>query len=134
MQQAKGSDGLSILCVEDHYDTAEAMCLLLQMEGHTVQLAGDIGSAVNLARGGRFDLLLCDVGLPDGDGRQLLRQLRQEPGHADLRGIILSAHGMEQDVESAMAAGYDAYLKKPVQMGELLALVKQVCPQFGATT
>jgi CheY-like chemotaxis protein len=89
---------------------------------------------MQLARGGRFDLLLCDIGLPDGDGRQLLKQLRQEPGVADLRGIILSAHGMAEDVEAALAAGYDAYLKKPVQMGELMAVVKRVCLQFGAAS
>ena len=67
---------MHILLVEDHADTATALSRLLRRTGHTVSVAASVADAVQVNEGGNIDLLICDIGLPDGDGRDLLRQLR----------------------------------------------------------
>jgi CheY-like chemotaxis protein len=109
---------LRILYVEDHPDTANACLRLMEMRGFRVMLARDWHSAIDLARRFPFDLLLCDLELPDGDGRTLLTKLRGELGMDNLRAIAYSAHGMADVVESAKAAGFDAHILKPTNMAD----------------
>ena len=71
---------LRILLVEDHGVTAKMMRMVLTADGHTVETAGDVATALELAGRNAFDLLLSDLGLPDGSGHDLMRQLRQR-GH-----------------------------------------------------
>ena len=67
---------MRILLVEDHEDTFVAMSRLLQKFGHDVRGARSMAEARNVADEGAFDLLLCDIGLPDGSGLELIRELR----------------------------------------------------------
>jgi hypothetical protein len=102
---------LRILLVEDHVDTARAMRQLLRADGHAVQLAGDIATALKLSSTHEFDLLLSDLGLPDGDGVDLMRALRREG--SSVRGIALSGYGQDQDLVRSKEAGFAAHLIKP---------------------
>ncbi len=108
---------LRILLVEDHADSARIMARLLSADGHTVQMAADVATALKLARELPFDLLLSDLGLPDGTGLDLLRALRAQ-GIA-LPAIALSGYGQEADVQAARNAGFAAHLTKPLVLRRL---------------
>ena len=108
---------LRILLVEDHADTARMMSRVLKNDGHAVQWAGDMADGLRLAAAHPFDLLLCDLGLPDGTGWDLMHALRAA-GSA-LPGIVLSGYGQDQDLERSREAGFKAHLTKPVNLQTL---------------
>ncbi len=118
---------LSLLLVEDHADTAEAMADLLRLSGHRVTIAGSVGAALAAAEaggnGGGFDLVLSDLGLPDGSGQDLMRELARRHG---LKGIALSGYGMEDDVQRSLEAGFAHHLTKPVDRQALETTIRQV--------
>jgi DNA-binding response OmpR family regulator len=87
--------------VEDHGDTAVVMRRLLMARGYAVETAGDVATALKLAEQGSFDLLLSDLGLPDGSGLDLMKSLR-ERGHI-YPAIALSGYGQDQDVKHSLA-------------------------------
>lgn len=120
---------LQILLVEDHADTAAAMSRLLKRGGHSVQIARSVASARQCTEGTNFDLLICDIGLPDGSGLELMSELKDRLG---IKGICLSGYDFDQDAQVAKAAGFSARLTKPVDMQKLEALIKQIVPVRGA--
>ncbi len=128
-------DDLRILLVEDHADTAEAMAELLSLLGYRVTTAGTVGEALTAARASRFDLLLSDLGLPDGSGLDLMRELGGGAGPGGgsggnggkgLPGIALSGYGMEDDVRQSLEAGFRKHLTKPVTLQRLEAAIREV--------
>ena len=106
-----------ILLVEDHGDTAKLMKRLLQSGGHTVSTAADVSSALELATTERFDLLISDLGLPDGSGADLMCALRERG--CTIPGIALSGFGQEQDVHRSREAGFSLHLVKPTTLARL---------------
>lgn len=105
---------LRILLVEDHVDTARAMRRLLTVRGHEVKWADTVAGGLKLAADHEFDLLLSDLGLPDGTGVDLMRALRR--AGSTLPGIVLSGYGQEQDLERSLAAGFALHLTKPLTL------------------
>jgi two-component system CheB/CheR fusion protein len=108
---------LRILLVEDHIDTARVLKRLLHSEGHSVRVAGDVSSALTLAVTNEFDLMLSDIGLPDGNGWDLMTALRDRG--STLRGIALTGFGQDQDVERSHRAGFTTHLTKPLSLHAL---------------
>ncbi|MEO6005665.1 MAG: ATP-binding protein [Opitutus sp.] len=104
-------DGVRILLVEDHEPTRTALERLLERRGCNVISARTSTAALHEAARHRFDLVLSDIGLPDGDGFALMEQLRERHG---LKGIALSGYGMEEDLIRSNAAGFFAHLTKPI--------------------
>jgi len=115
-EAAGGNPGLSILLVEDHADTGQAMTRLLQARGHHVQLAGTVGSAREVIDVKTFDILLCDLGLPDGTGIDVITYLRKT---RETPAIALSGFGMEEDLARCINAGFDMHITKPVNVRQL---------------
>jgi len=111
-----GKRALRILLVDDHVDTCAALERLLARRGHCVVTAHDVRSAIEAARSGSFDLLISDMGLPDGTGVELMDRLN---GIGAMRGIAISGFGMYGDVEKSLAAGFAMHLIKPVQFQKL---------------
>jgi len=107
---------LRILLVDDHPDTGAALKRLLTLRGHTVAAARDMHSAMETAERGEFDLLISDVGLPDGSGLELITHLREKSG---IRGIAISGFGMNRDIEKSINAGFSEHLVKPVNLERL---------------
>jgi PAS domain S-box-containing protein len=105
-----------ILLVEDHEATRTALAELLRKRGCQVTAADSVASAMASAAKAPFDLVVSDLGLPDGDGTELMRTLRQQYG---LHGIATSGFGTEADVAKARAAGFDAHLTKPLVISQL---------------
>jgi CheY-like chemotaxis protein len=108
--------GKRILLVEDHEPTRTALAHLLTRRNHKVMAASSVAEARALAGRENFDLVVSDIGLPDGDGYALMAELRENFG---LKGIALSGYGMEQDVTRGQDAGFVAHLTKPVHMESL---------------
>ncbi|MHA3772124.1 ATP-binding protein [Verrucomicrobiota bacterium sgz303538] len=105
---------LRILLVEDHEATRVILERLLKRRSHEVFPARDIATARQLAAENDFDLVISDIGLPDGTGYDLMSELRGK--YPTLLGIALSGFGMEQDVQRSRAAGFFAHLTKPIDM------------------
>jgi signal transduction histidine kinase len=108
--------GLRILLVEDHAATSSALKHLLINRRYAVTAAACIAEARAAAAAERFDILISDLGLPDGDGCELMLELRQ--GH-DLVGIALSGYGMDEDRKRTRSAGFSSHLTKPVRTEQL---------------
>jgi PAS domain S-box-containing protein len=106
----------SILLVEDHPDTRRILARLLTDMGATVVTADCVAAALRLAATRPFDLLVSDIGLPDGSGVELMRQVR---ARHQLRGIALSGYGTEEDLARSREAGFEAHLTKPVNLSVL---------------
>jgi PAS domain S-box-containing protein len=121
---------LRILLVEDHADTAEAMTDLLSSLGYRVTRAGTLSEALAAAEvlagpEGRppVDLVISDLGLPDGNGQDLMRELVRR---YHLKGIALSGYGMEEDRQKSLQAGFARHLTKPVHWRTLQETIAQV--------
>jgi len=108
-----------ILLVEDHADTSAALRSLLVRRGHRVDIAHDVHSALKVTERDSFDLVISDVGLPDGTGADLMAKLRT----TGVRGIAVSGFGMRADVERSLASGFAEHLVKPVSFEELEAAI-----------
>lgn len=105
---------LRILLVEDHEETQMILERLLKRRGHEVFSAGTVAKARELGTAHDFDLVISDIGLPDGNGFEVMTELRRLQPH--LLGIALSGFGMEQDLRRSREAGFFAHLTKPVDM------------------
>ena len=102
-----------ILLVEDHEQTRATLVLLLERRGHRVSGVGTLEAARARAGQQDFDLLISDLGLPDGDGHELMAELHERFGFP---GIALSGYGMETDIARSRACGFSAHLTKPVDI------------------
>jgi CheY-like chemotaxis protein len=114
---APGEKRWRILLVEDHGDTAIILARILRKMGHEVAHAATVASALEVAKeqvaGGGLDLLISDVGLPDGNGLDLMRELS---ARYSIRGIALSGFGMDSDIRQSIAAGFSRHLTKPIDI------------------
>ncbi|MFC0398767.1 CheR family methyltransferase [Paraburkholderia rhizosphaerae] len=112
---------MRVLMVDDDAATVETFKLLLESEGATVQTATSGTQALALLDSEAPDVVLSDLGMPDMDGFQLIDQIRKRPGFERVICIALSGFGQDADVARAKDAGFDAHLKKPVMLEDLLA-------------
>lgn len=114
---------IHILFVEDHEDTARVLGRILKNAGYFVTHASNLAMARELAAARRFDLLISDVGLPDGSGLDLMKTLHETQG---LVGIALSGFGTDEDVSASAAAGFSAHLVKPVDWERLRSEIERL--------
>jgi signal transduction histidine kinase/ActR/RegA family two-component response regulator len=114
---------LRLLVVEDHQPTLQVMTSLLQSIRHQVKTASDLATARQLAENHVFDLVVSDIGLPDGSGLDLMLELRERYG---LAGIAVSGYGMEEDLKRSREAGFREHLVKPVGLEELKDAIARV--------
>ena len=92
-----------ILLVEDHVDTLLTMARLLRKFGYPVVTAVSVQTALDLAAGEPFDLLISDLELPDGSGLEIMRYVKERSG---MRGIALSGYGTDEDIRQSREAGF----------------------------
>jgi len=120
---------LRVLVIEDSRDTLDMLKLWLDSVGCSVRMAGDATEGMKLALESSPDVIISDIGLPEIDGYELIRQLRRTPGLESVPAIALTGYAREEDRELAMAAGYDAHLAKPAQVSHLYYLIKKLTTQ-----
>ncbi len=114
MQKAKGR----ILCVEDDKDTRDMMSALLGLEGYEVREARSVAEGLSVAASDSFDLILLDWIFEDGTGIDLCKTLCSDGAHAPI--LFCSGVGSRAEIETAMRAGAQGFLIKPVDINELL--------------
>jgi DNA-binding response OmpR family regulator len=109
-----------ILLVEDHPDTAHVVRFILEQHGYDVRHARSCTDACAVADGAQLDLLICDIGLPDGNGVDLLRMICL---NRSLPAIAVSGYGTEEDIRRSLEAGFLAHLTKPFSVDALLQTI-----------
>lgn len=124
--------GLRILLVEDHEEARRSLYTLLESQGYKVRAAANVQDALDLGARHVFDLLIADVGLPDGNGLKLLERIKQNS--TELQGIVISGHGMPQDILDSAAAGFASHMVKPIQFPELRRTLEALIPQAKAAS
>lgn len=113
----------TVLLVEDSAAIRDAFGLLLEESGYRVVPAATAAEALRLAGAAPPDVVLLDVGLPDGDGLQVARELRARPATADLPIVAVTGHTEEEARDAALAAGCTEHVAKPVDTRALLRLL-----------
>jgi PAS domain S-box-containing protein len=112
-----------ILLVEDHEDTARALSRLLSSRNYQVKWENTVASAVAAVKKENFDILLCDLGLPDGTGMEFVAAARE---FSNAPAIALTGFGMQQDIERALQAGFAAHMTKPLNLQKLETEIRRL--------
>ncbi len=120
------SRGVRVLVVDDHADTMRIMQRILKGWGMHATGASGIEDAMQALSRGKFDLLISDIGLPDGSGCELIQRVRK---HQQIPAIALSGFGMETDIQRSLDAGFAAHLTKPVSLEQLQSAIAALLPQ-----
>lgn len=119
---------LRIFVVENHEDTRFLLCLLLEQLGHTVFSAPSLAAALEALPAARCDVLISDIGLPDGNGWELMTRLGDDrPPYA----IAMSGFGMSSDRQRSLGVGYRHHLLKPVEPDQLERLLDEAADETG---
>ena len=114
---------LRILLVEDHRDTQRTLSRLLTHFGHEVLTANNKQGALELLAPGNIDVLLCDIGLPDGNGYEVVSQAKRK---LPIKAIAITGFGTEEDIRRSNEAGFDSHLVKPVDLHKLQTVLDEV--------
>jgi CheY-like chemotaxis protein len=121
-------EGLRILAVDDNHDTLELLTFIL--EGHGVQVitASSASAAFKLIKQHSFDVLLCDLAMPEQDGYWLIRQVRNLPPEKGglICAIALTAIAGEAEHRNSLEAGFNIHLTKPIEPNKLVAVVNKL--------
>jgi CheY-like chemotaxis protein len=120
----------SILLVEDHDDTRFAFSKLLRSWGHEVSSAGSVGSGLAFLEQNSVDVILSDLGLPDGDGCELMTAVRRT--NRGVMAIAISAYCMAGEKERTRDAGFDMHFPKPVDLVSLHHVLSMMRPSSAA--
>ena len=113
-----------ILLVEDNEMNRDMLSRRLQRRGYEIAMATDGRAGIDMARTLEYDLVLMDMSLPEVDGWEATRQLRQDPATKSLPIIALTAHAMSGDRDRALEAGCDDYDTKPIELDRLLGKIE----------
>ncbi|MGH8045979.1 MAG: response regulator, partial [Chthoniobacterales bacterium] len=119
---------LSILLVEDHEDSATVIGRIVTNMGHKVAICGNVEDALEKLRAGKFDLVLSDIGLPDGTGIELLAKARE---FSRVPMVALSGYGMEDDLQRYREAGFLHQLTKPIHFDQLEKMLREFAEKTG---
>jgi PAS domain S-box-containing protein len=120
--------GIRVLAVDDDADARSLLKALLESAGATAYLARSAKEGMEQLLSQSVDVLICDVGMPETDGYSLVRQIRalDNPEKSEVAAVALTAYARLEDRMAAMQAGFQNHLPKPVEPGELLAVVQSL--------
>ncbi len=128
-------ENVRILAVEDQDDSRDLLDFVLQHEGAAVETARSVSEARTKLKTGSFDVLVADLGLPDEDGYSLIRSIRETfPSPArEIRAVALTAFAGDYYRTKALAAGYNAYVAKPLEPSQLMAVLRDLLGRTNGT-
>jgi CheY-like chemotaxis protein len=121
--QQKSAKSLRILLVEDHRDTLQALSRLLTHFGHEISVADGAEAALEIIDSKEFDVVLSDIGLPDGSGYDLISEAKRR---RSIKAVALTGFGTDEDIRRGKEAGFDFHLVKPVDFHELRTVLGQI--------
>jgi two-component system cell cycle response regulator len=113
-----------ILVIEDNEDNLQLMTYLLTAFGHNIVAARDGEIGLAKLEEAAFDLVVCDIHLPKLDGYEIIKRIRQRPNPTTPPIIAVTALAMVGDRERLLAAGFDAYISKPIEPQQLVDLIQ----------
>lgn len=119
----KPAKPLRILLVEDHGETRQTMARLLSHFGHQISVADSTRSAFEILKSETLDVVLSDIGLPDGSGYDVISEAKR---NQQVKGVALTGFGTDADIQRGKEAGFDFYLTKPADFYELRAVLGQL--------
>jgi two-component system CheB/CheR fusion protein len=120
-----------VLVVDDSEDTIAMLDQLLKVGGANVTIASNGADALRLASEKEFDVILSDISMPEMDGFEFLRRLRQIEGRQDIPVIAITGFGRSDDVERARAAGFHSHFTKPLNLNALAEVLEQLTAEMG---
>ena len=118
-----------VLIVDDEENIVISLEFLLRQAGYDLRIARNGGEALSLVESFQPDLVLLDVMMPQVNGFEVCRRIRQNPDHAAMKIMMLTAKGREVEITKGMALGANAYVVKPFSTKELMGEVKQLLEQ-----
>ena len=119
-------NGLRILVVDDDRNTREMLSEILRIYDAEVKTAESVAVARKLYQAWSPTLLVSDVGMPDEDGYDLIRSIRALPSGQTTKAIAITGYTRDEDRALALAAGYDIFLSKPVDLDQLINLIAEI--------
>jgi PAS domain S-box-containing protein len=117
-----------VLIADDNRDAAESLAMLLEIEGHSVTVAGDGRQALEAIAASPPEVALLDIGMPFHDGYEVARHVRADPRNLGVFLIAVTGWGQEQDKARAQAAGFDRHFTKPIDPVRLIELLGTELP------
>jgi two-component system CheB/CheR fusion protein len=118
--------GRSALVVDDVSDVTEMLSVLLTHAGYQVVTASSARAALEAVHVQRFDVIISDIGMPEMNGYQLAREIRQLPEYASVPMIAVTGYSMFDDQQRSLSAGFNAHLTKPIDPRGLLDLIERL--------
>jgi CheY-like chemotaxis protein len=111
------------MVIDDNEDAAEALAMMLEIQGHEPRVAHDGPAALELAKAFAPELAFLDIGLPGMNGYELAERLRRDPGLSGCYLVALTGWGSDEDRRRAAAAGFDEHFVKPLDPARMSALL-----------
>ena len=114
------------LVVDDIADVTEMLSVLLTHAGYEVMTASSALAAISLVKDGQFDVIISDIGMPQMNGYELARAVREISGYEAVPMVALTGYSKFDDRQRSLDAGFNAHLTKPIEPRELLDLIDQL--------
>jgi len=115
--------GVKALVVDDHHDSVQLLAAALEPYGVAVITAGSVAEARQILGAGEVDIIVSDLGLPGENGLELIRWVRSQPSGRDVPAIAVTFFSERFGVREARAAGFDVYLRKPIDPTDIVHVV-----------
>jgi two-component system CheB/CheR fusion protein len=115
-----------VLVVDDAPDVLEMFSMMLKLSGYDVEVAASATEALEQVRSIQFDVIVSDIGMPEMNGYELARRLREMPDYASVPMIAVTGYTMYKDQSQALESGFNAHLSKPVNPTTLLDLIERL--------
>lgn len=126
-------EGLRILIIDDETDALDLISVELAQHGAKVTATSNAQDALKALEGSEFDLLISDIGMPNLDGYEMIRQIRAQENsrHQKIPAVALTAYARVQDRMRAIMAGFSTHIAKPVEANELITVVASLVGRLG---
>jgi len=125
-EKASSLLGVEVLIVEDSEDTLTLLSTIFRKEGAKVTTASSANEALDSVASKRPNLIVSDIGMPDTDGYQFIRQVKGLPGMDEVPAIAISGYASDEDRERALKVGYLALVPKPIDLDHLFGIIQNV--------
>jgi CheY-like chemotaxis protein len=119
------SNRVRILAIEDHETTLYILMRILERRGFAVVGASSVEAALRAANDNEFDIVISDLGLPDGNGQEAFAAIKIKQDR--VRGIAISGFGTAEDIRSCLAVGFDSHITKPVTVDAVEKAIADLC-------
>lgn len=121
--------GRKVLIIEDNADARDSLRVLVELNGNEVRTAADAGEGLQIAESFAPDLVVCDIGLPDVDGYELVQALRDKLAGHHTRFVALTGYGRAEDRDRALDSGFDSFLVKPLRPDFMESISQPLAPE-----